>query len=292
MPRWIEDPLPVLRVIAGNIRNETSARAHFESQVRAREAAFAKLMSTVRGPRARLMRRLYTTMVQIGGMREHHKFMAVRFLWEVKQVLYPCRTDFPVRPDGLENPSYGDTVAELLVAQGKLATPDDIWFLTWEELLSIWDDAATDWGARIAGRRAELERYQKMVPPAIVMTSDGEAPVVQYELKDVPPGALVGNPVSAGVVEGAARVVRDPQRETLRPGEILVASFTDPGWTPLFINAAGLVMEIGGALAHGSVVAREYGIPAVVGVRGATEKIQSGQRLRVDGNRGVVEIIE
>ncbi len=107
----------------------------------------------------------------------------------------------------------------------------------------------------------------------------------------MPPGALVGNPVSAGVVEGSAHVVRDPQRETLQPGEILVAAFTDPGWTPLFINAVGLVTEIGGALAHGSVVAREYGIPAVVGMRGATQKIRTGQRLRVDGKRGVVEIL-
>ena len=116
--------------------------------------------------------------------------------------------------------------------------------------------------------------------------------MVTYARQDVPPGALVGNPVSAGVVEGVAHVVHDPQRAQLQPGEILVAPFTDPGWTPLFINAAGLVMEIGGALAHGSVVAREYGIPAVVGVRDATTKIRTGQRLRVDGNRGVVEMLE
>ena len=98
----------------------------------------------------------------------------------------------------------------------------------------------------------------------------------------------MGNPVSPGVVEGVVRVIEDPQRESLLPGEILVAEFTDPGWTPLFINAAGLVMEVGGALAHGSVVAREYGIPAVVGCTGATSRLANGQRVTVDGSKGTV----
>ncbi len=115
--------------------------------------------------------------------------------------------------------------------------------------------------------------------------------MVKYQVADAPPGALVGNPVSAGVVEGPVRVIRDPQTETLNPGEILVAPFTDPGWTPLFINAGGLIMEVGGIMTHGSVVAREYGIPAVVGVREATKILQTGQQVRMDGNRGVIEIL-
>ena len=86
-------------------------------------------------------------------------------------------------------------------------------------------------------------------------------------------------------------IIRDPQRETLAPDEILVAEFTDPGWTPLFINASGLILEVGGALTHGAVVAREYDMPAIVGVREATKKLQNGQRVRVDGNRGVIEIL-
>ena len=98
-------------------------------------------------------------------------------------------------------------------------------------------------------------------------------------------------PVSPGIVEGMVRVIRDPQAETLHPGEILVAPFTDPGWTPLFINAGGLIMEVGGIMNHGSVVAREYGIPAVVGVRDATKTLQTGQRVRIDGNRGIIELL-
>ncbi len=122
---------------------------------------------------------------------------------------------------------------------------------------------------RIASRKADLNHYRKLTPPR-VMTSDGEIPAVSHRRDDLPDGALAGNPVSAGVVEGIAKVVLDPAREQVLPGEILVAPFTDPGWTPLFVNAAGLVLEVGGLMTHGSVVAREYGIPAVVGVLDAT----------------------
>ncbi|GAC1358263.1 MAG: hypothetical protein NVSMB42_17390 [Herpetosiphon sp.] len=102
----------------------------------------------------------------------------------------------------------------------------------------------------------------------------------------------MGSAVSAGVVEGIARVVLDPHTQRLNEGEILVAPFTDPGWTPLFLNAAGLVMEVGGLLTHGSVVAREYGLPAVGGVQGATTRIRSGQRIRVNGDEGYVELLD
>jgi pyruvate,water dikinase len=129
-----------------------------------------------------------------------------------------------------------------------------------------------------------------MTPPRVI-TSDGEIPVVRHTHADLPAGALPGNPVSAGVVEGIAHVVTDPTTEVLSPGEILVAPFTDPGWTPLFINAAGLVMEVGGMMTHGSVVAREYGIPAVVGVLDATKRIRTGQRIRVHGDLGYVELL-
>jgi len=277
MPRWHEEPLSLLQVIAGHLQGEAGRhRKQWDAFVQAREAAFQNLLRTAgRGPlgglRRRLFRRLYHVATQVGGMREHHKFLAVRVLWEVKQVL--------------------KATAELLVSQGKLRQPDDIWFLEWRDLFAIWDDTATDWSALIARRRADLERYQRLTPPLII-TSDGETPVVHYRVQDAPAGALLGNPVSAGVVEGVAHVIHDPQRETLAPGEILVAEFTDPGWTPLFINAGGLVLEVGGSLTHGAVVAREYGIPAVVGVREATRRLQTGRHVRVDGNRGIVETLD
>lgn len=220
--------------------------------------------------RVRVIKRLYGVMLAAGGLREHGKWLIVRLLAVIKEALQ-------------------DTASQL-VAAGKLAQADDLWFLTWRELLAIGEDEATDWGDLIARRRADLARYQKLTPPLII-TSDGETPAVRYHLDDAPPGALLGYPVSPGIVEGVAHVIRDPQRETLAPGEILVAEFTDPGWTPLFINAGGLILEVGGALTHGAVVAREYGIPAVVGVREATSTLHTGQRVRVDGSRGVVEVM-
>jgi len=272
LPRWQEDPLPVLRVLAEFLgRKPGHHRARQQAFVEGRQAAYDKLLAAAgHGLRARLIKRLYYAMTEVGGMREHHKFLAVRFLGVVKEILK-------------------GNAAEL-VSLGKLAQPDDVWFLRWEDLFAIWDDESTDWETLIDRRRADLERYQKLLPQ-IIITSDGETPVVGYHVEDAPPGALLGNPVSAGVVEGVVHVIRDPQRETLAPGEILVAEFTDPGWTPLFINASGLILEVGGALTHGAVVAREYGIPAVVGVREATTRLQSGQHVRVDGKRGIVEIL-
>ncbi len=276
MPRWREEPLPVLQVIAGYSQKEAgSHRAQQQRLAEKREAATRKILAGAgRGPlgwlRLRLLKRLLHVLVEAGGLREHHKFMVVRVLSIVKEVLK-------------QN-------ARLLTESGKLASPDDFWFLTWEELLTTWDEETADWATVIASRRADLARFQKLTPP-MVITSDGETPVVQYHVKDAPPGALVGNPVSAGVVEGVVHVIHDPQTETLAPGEILVAAYTDPGWTPLFINAAGLIMEIGGMMNHGSVVAREYGIPAVVGVCEATKRLRTGQRVRLDGNRGIVEVL-
>jgi len=124
-----------------------------------------------------------------------------------------------------------------------------------------------------------------------MMASDGEIPILTAR-EGLPQGALAGTAASAGVVEGIARVIRDPAQESLAEGEILVAPHTDPGWTPLFVHAAGLVTEVGGLITHGSVVAREYGIPAVVSVASATTRIESGQRIRVDGTRGFVQILE
>jgi pyruvate,water dikinase len=102
---------------------------------------------------------------------------------------------------------------------------------------------------------------------------------------------LVGLPVSAGTVEGRARVIADLAEADLEPGDILVTAYTDPSWTPAFVSIAGLVTEVGGLMTHGAVIAREYGVPAVVGVEGATRLIRDGQRLRVDGTKGLIEFM-
>ena len=208
---------------------------------------------------------------QSDGIREHPKFLLVRFLGLLRQAILEA--------------------AGILQSQNRIDTPDDVWFLNLPELITALENPADDLRPRIAQRRADIDRFRHLTPPR-VLTSEGEIPISKPAGGDVPEGALSGTPVSAGVVEGIARVVLDPAAEVLKPGEILVAPFTDPGWTPLFINAGGLVMEVGGLMTHGSVVAREYGIPAVVGVLDATQHIQSGQRIRLQGDLGYVEIID
>ena len=124
-----------------------------------------------------------------------------------------------------------------------------------------------------------------------MLTSDGETVTGTYRRDDVPAGALVGLPVSAGTVEGRARVVLDLSQADLEPGDILVTPFTDPSWTPVFVTIAGLVTEVGGLMTHGAVVAREYGLPTVVGVEDATRRIHDGQRIRIHGSEGYVELL-
>ncbi|MCC7165543.1 MAG: hypothetical protein IT331_23805 [Anaerolineae bacterium] len=142
---------------------------------------------------------------------------------------------------------------------------------------------------RVAERRAAYQREQLRRRVPLVLTSEGDTfynGPLQTSAND-----LVGEPVSPGVAEGKVRVVLDLRDAQLQPGEILVCPATDPAWTPLFLMAGGLVMEVGGLVTHGSVVAREYGIPAVVGVADATQHLKSGQRVRVDGTRGRVTIL-
>ena len=141
----------------------------------------------------------------------------------------------------------------------------------------------------VAAHRAEYERERMRRHVPRVLLSDGtdaEAALVQPDSGS----GLRGSPASPGTVTGVARVIRSPNGARLEPGEILVAPSTDPGWTPLFLTAGGLVMEMGGMMSHGAVVAREYGIPAVVGVTGATDRIASGQRITVDGSSGTVTL--
>jgi pyruvate,water dikinase len=132
--------------------------------------------------------------------------------------------------------------------------------------------------------------YQALTPPR-VLTSDGEVITGAYRRDDVPAGALAGLPVSAGVIEGRARVILDMAQADLEAGDVLVTAYTDPSWTPLFVAITGLVTEVGGLMTHGAVIAREYGLPAVVGVVDATRLIPDGQRIRVHGTDGYVEIL-
>ncbi|MMZ63321.1 Chondramide synthase cmdD [compost metagenome] len=206
------------------------------------------------------------------GMREHHKFVLIKVMYIYKRAI-------------LEE-------AQTLIGKGALVHEDDIFYFTLEEIIKLIENSFTGEVKDIVeAREQQYEQNLKLKSPRVI-TSEGEMITGKLREGNAPAGAIVGTPVSAGIVEGVARVVLKPEDAKLQPGEILVAPFTDPGWTPLFISAVGLITEVGGMMTHGSVVAREYGIPAVVGIERATEIIKDGSYVRVNGTNGFVEVLE
>ena len=275
--RWREDSSSLVTMVAGSLLGEAGVhRDHQRRMEAAGESAGERLVlaashGLLSPLRAKMARRMLALIRGGIPVREHPKFAIVRLFGLTKDALWEAA-------GGLES-------------DGRLDEPGDIFWLTLGEAIDGLEDERVDLRTIVADRRETEARYPDLRPPRVI-TSDGEIPEVRHDATDHPPGALSGAAASAGVVEGVARVVMDPTETVLTPGEILIAPFTDPGWTPLFINAAALVMEVGGLMTHGSVVAREYGIPAVVGVLESTTLIETGQRVRVDGNRGFVEILD
>lgn len=179
--------------------------------------------------------------------------------------------------------------AERLVKANVIHEKEDIYYLTFEELREVVGTNKLDYDIISKGQE-EYKLYEKLTPPRVI-TSDGETPSGEYKRENLPAGAIAGLPVSSGVIEGRARVILNMEDADLEEGDILVTSFTDPSWTPLFVSIKGLVTEVGGLMTHGAVIAREYGLPAVVGVENATKLIKDGQRIRVHGTEGYVEIL-
>jgi rifampicin phosphotransferase len=181
-------------------------------------------------------------------------------------------------------------VGEELVRAGRLEVAEDVFFITLPEARAALEGADTR--ALVREHRADYEHELSRRHVPRILLSDGAEPTAQTHTAGSADGMLRGTPASAGLVTAKARVILDPTGARLSPGEILVAPSTDPGWTPLFLTAGGLVMEMGGAMSHGAVVAREYGIPAVVGVPEATERISTGQQITVNGSAGTVSLEE
>jgi pyruvate,water dikinase len=179
--------------------------------------------------------------------------------------------------------------AARLVQTGVLREQEDLFYLRFQELQDVVRTNHVD-DQLLRRRKDDFHSYRALTPPR-VLTSDGEAITGSYRRTDLPAGALAGLPVSAGTAEGRARVILNLAEADLEPGDILVTTYTDPSWTPLFLAIKGLVTEVGGLMTHGAVIAREYGLPAIVGVEHATRLIQDGQRIRVHGTEGYVEIL-
>jgi pyruvate,water dikinase len=179
--------------------------------------------------------------------------------------------------------------AEQLVCEGVIHEKEDIYYLTFEELREVVRTNKLDYQI-IGNRKDKYKFYEKLTPPRVI-TSDGEIIVGEYKRENLPAEAIAGLPVSSGVIEGRARVILKLEDADLEDGDILVTAFTDPSWTPLFVSIKGLVTEVGGLMTHGSVIAREYGLPAVVGVENATKIIKDGQRIRIHGTEGYIKIL-
>ncbi len=274
-PRWRESPTQLVPAILSHIAGMSPGqhRRDFIAGKEEAEAATARLLGRLRQTpgglfKAKRMERLIQVHRSLIGIREHPKYFLVQHLDIAKQALM------------LE--------AASLAADEVLEAPEDIFWLSLPEIVRTVETRRAD-RTLLAERREQYDRDTKLIPPR-AMTSEGEI-ITAKPRADAPPNALAGSAVSAGVVEGRARVILRLEDAQMTKGDILVAPYTDPGWTPLFPLAAGLVTEVGGLMTHGAVVAREYGIPAVVGVDGATVKIKDGQQLRVDGTRGFVEIL-
>jgi phosphoenolpyruvate synthase/pyruvate phosphate dikinase len=276
-PRWRENPVQMIPAILSHIQSLEPGehRRRFAAGEAAAGRAAAALLSRLereRGGRvkAKIMARLIAVYRGLIGFREYPKYIMITIFGLYKEAI-------------LEE-------AAGLVRAGALKRVEDAYYLSLEELTEVVRTGRVDYQV-IGERQAKYERYEKLTPPRL-MTGEGEILTGSYGDQGAPAGALPGIPVSAGVIEGRARVIVRPEEGTLQKGDILVAPFTDPGWTPFFASASGLVTEIGGQMTHGSVIAREYGIPAVVGVEEATKRIRDGQPIRVNGTKGYVELLE
>ncbi len=275
-PRWSERPIMLVPILLGNIRNfePGAGKRRFEQ---GRQEAWTKeqeLLERLRAlpdgaRKAAETKRMIDRVRTFSGYREYPKYGIVSRYFVYKQAL-------------LEE-------AERLVQAHVLREKEDIFYLTFQEIHDVVRTNQVD-DRLVRQRKDAFRSYQALTPPR-VLTSDGEVVAGSYRRDDLPAGALVGLPVSAGIVEGRARVVLNMAEADLEPGDILVTAYTDPSWTPLFVAIGGLVTEVGGLMTHGAVIAREYGLPAVVGVEQATRLIRDGQRIRVHGTDGYVEIL-
>ncbi|HTD42397.1 MAG TPA: PEP-utilizing enzyme, partial [Mucilaginibacter sp.] len=179
--------------------------------------------------------------------------------------------------------------AEKLAATSVISKKEDIYYLTFQEFRELVRTRKLD--HTIITKRKDEHRFNEKLTPPRVITSDGEIITGAYKRENLPAEAIAGLAVSSGIAEGRARVILNMEDADLEDGDILVTSFTDPSWTPLFVSIKGLVTEVGGLMTHGAVIAREYGLPAVVGVENATRLIKDRQRIRVNGTDGYVEIL-
>lgn len=274
--RWSEKPTTLIPMILNNINNSEPNASHRKFEQGRQEALkkeqelLDRLKQLPDGEqKAKETKRMIDIIRNFSGFREYPKYGMVNRYFVYKQALMK--------------------ESEQLIEAGVIREKEDIYYLTFEELHEVVRTHKLDYQI-ISTRKDEYKLYEKLSPPRVI-TSDGEIVTGEYKRENLPAGAIVGLPVSSGVIEGRARVILNMEDADLEDGDILVTSFTDPSWTPLFVSIKGLVTEVGGLMTHGAVIAREYGLPAVVGVENAAKLIKDGQRIRVHGTEGYIEIL-
>ena len=274
--RWSEKPLILVPMILSNIKNldPGAGKRKFEQgrqeALKKEQEILERLRQLPDGEqKAAETKEMISLLRNFAGYREYPKYGIVSLHFVYKQALLK--------------------EAEELVRANVIGAKEDIFYLTFEELREVARTHQLDYQL-ISKRKDEHKLFEKLTPPRVI-TSDGEIVTGKYKHEHLPAGAIAGLPVSSGVAEGRARVILNMDDADLEHGDILVTKFTDPSWTPLFVSIKGLVTEVGGLMTHGAVIAREYGLPAVVGVENATTLIKDGQRIRVNGADGYVEIL-
>ncbi|MEC2714471.1 phosphoenolpyruvate synthase [Bacillus cereus] len=274
--RWSEKPTTIIPMILNNIRDFEygASKRKFEEGLQEALKKEEELLDRLQHlpdskQKVEETKRMIRNIRNFIGYREYPKYGMINRYFIYKQALLK--------------------EAEQLVQSGVIHEVDDIYYLTFEELHEVVRTKKLDYEI-IHKQKNDYKLYEKLTPPR-VMTSDGEIITGKYKRENLPADAIVGLPVSSGVIEGRARVILNMEEANLEEGDILVTAFTDPGWTPLFVSIKGLVTEVGGLMTHGAVIAREYGLPAVVGVENATKLIKDGQRIRVHGTEGYIEVL-
>ncbi|MEY9972754.1 phosphoenolpyruvate synthase/pyruvate phosphate dikinase [Lysinibacillus sp. RC46] len=275
-PRWSEKPITLVPMILNNIKNlqPNASTRKFEQgrqeALKKEQELLERLKQLPDGEqKAKETKRMISLIRNFIGYREYPKYGMINRYFVYKQALLK--------------------EAGQLVQANVIHEKEDIYYLTFEELREIVHTNKLDYQI-ISERKDEYKLYERITPPRVI-TSDGEIIVGEYKRENLPAKAIVGLPVSSGVIEGRARVILNMEDADIEEGDILVTSFTDPSWTPLFVSIKGLVTEVGGLMTHGAVIAREYGLPAVVGVENAIKLIKDGQRIRVHGTEGYIEIL-
>ncbi len=276
-PRWGEDPALLASMILGNIENCGPGARDTRIQLARNEAeqkadAIISRIAQLPGGRAKAkkVKRQISVLRNFIGYREYSKHALLQRYWLYKIALL--------------------NEAEKLMQNGVIRENGDIYYLSFEELREAVKTGKLDYNM-IEKRKNEHEVNMRLTPPR-VMTSDGEVIAGDYDTGKLPSGALAGIAVSSGVVEGRARVLLNMGNSSIKDGDILVTVFIDPSWSPILVSAKGVVMEVGGVMTHGAVIAREYGVPCVAGVENAAIRIKDGQRIRVSGSEGYVEILD